>query len=400
MQKNRQRIIAALATAALVSPGWAIPDEGGAEGESPEPSGPTHMPESLRASLKKVVVLPMASPGGRGITGSYEKKTSGLAGGMQKGAEIGKGVGTDVGGIPVRIPFPILTLPGALIGGASGLTKREIQNFRDRLTSDLAEASSQPLSNDALASDVFWGIRDIPGIQSKVLSPKVPVPEDTDAVLYVSVGSVTIDVQGKDAVITTSATAELRRMSDGAHVYTKEVTYQDRDTLSNWTRNDNSLWRDYANFARHYIGREIAAEAFARIELEHELKPARTRSVKPVKKNDWHGVSKTSSPTLAWELALPGDASYADLPETIDTSNVYFDVEIYDRHRPVYSEKGVQGTEHTVLEELERCKSYRWSVRPSYRLGDVTRYGEWMRFDMETDTGRGSIGIRASDAPA
>lgn len=393
-------VIAAIVAATIVLPARAIkPTTDDTDQAAEQPA--THMEESLRGAMSKVVVLPTASPGGNEITGSYKEETAGLAGGMSKGSEIGRGVGTDIGGIPVRIPFPILTLPGALIGGISGATQREIQNFRDRLTADLAQAASQPLSNDALASDVFWGLRKMPALDSKVLTLTAPIPEDTDAILYVSLEGMTIDVQRKDAIITTTAIATLRQLTDGTELYHRDVSYQDRDTLSDWTKDNNALWHDYTNFARHYIGREIAAEVFGRIDLQRELKPVPTRTVKRVKRNDWHGVSRSSSPTLAWQLnTLPGDeSSYGPWADPA-AAEVRFDLEIYDMQRPVYSAMQVSGTEHTVGEALERCKTYRWSVRPVYRIGSDLRFGDWMRFDMETDTGRGSIGVKASEAPA
>jgi len=366
----------------------------GAAGES------THLSEALRASLKKVVVLPGTSPPGQEITGSYENETPGLAGGISKGSQIGKGVSKDVGGIGVSIPFPILTLPGAIIGGVSGLTKRQIQEFRDELTDDLAKSASQPLTNDSLASDVFWGFRKLPDLDTKVLTLTAPIPEDTDAVLYVSVSGVTIEVQGKEAIITTSAKATLRRVSDGKDLYDRYVSYQDRDTLSKWTANDKALWRDYANFARYYIGREIAAQVFEGVEVQNELRPLKTKTAARIKKNDWQGISKSATPTLAWELTFADADPYGPWKTPVDESNVSYELEIFDARRPVYFAKDIREPRHTVLEELEGCKTYRWSVRPSYRVGGKVRFGEWMRINSGSDTVDGSAGKMASEAPA
>jgi hypothetical protein len=384
----------------LAAQGDSGPDPSSVTEESGEPEQPTHMSEALRSSVRKVVVLPGTGPANEAIRGSYEKETDGLIGGAAKGSSLGKGVGTDVGGIPVGIPFPILTLPGAVIGGISGKSKREIQEFRDALTEELAEAASQPLTNDALASDVFWGLRKIPNLDSKVFALTTPIPEDTDAILYVSFTDLTIDVDGKDAVITTSAHATLRRLSDGAHVFENSVQYQDRDTLSNWTRDENALWRDYANYARHYIGREISAEVFDRVELKHELHPKASDDIARVKKNEWQGVSKSLSPTLSWELTLLGDDSYASWADAIDAADVFYDVEIYDMHRLVYSAQQIQASRHTVAGTLEGCKTYRWSVRPSYHIGSDVKFGEWMRFSSDTYSAMANVGRKASEAPA
>lgn len=367
--------------------------------ESNEQAQPTHMSVAVRATVKKVVVLPGQGPVGQATTGSYEKQTDGLYGGADKGSRIGMGVGTEIGPVSMRIPIPILTIPGALFGGLSGMTKRDIQEFRDRLTDDLAEAASSPLTNDALASDVFWGLRRVPNLDSKVFATTTPIPEDTDAILYVGLEGITIDVQEKDAVITTTASATLRRLSDGEHLYEEEVLYQDRDTLSNWTRNENALWHDYANYARHYIGREISAEVFDRVELRHELRPRETASVKRVKKNDWQGVSKSPTPTLAWELTLLGGDGYGEWASEIGPGDISYDVEIYDMQRLVYSAKQVPQPSHTVAEELP-CKSLRWSVRPSYRVADGHKFGEWMRYSSDTYVGNANEGRRASEAPA
>ena len=226
------------------------------------------------------------------------------------------------------------------------------------------------------------------------------IPDDTDAILYVELAKITIDVQGNDAVITTSANATLRRKSDGEHLFEGVVTYQDRDKLKNWTKNDKALWHDYANFARHYIGREISAQVFDRVELKHELRPMANKTIKRVKKNDWHGVTRTITPTLAWDLELPGGDRYGAWSDAIDESHISYDVEIYDSRRLVYSAKNVRDSSHTVEEALVACRDYRWSVRPSYRVGNGLKFGEWMRLSSDTRKSKANVGRQASAAPA
>lgn len=394
---GRTLILAAGAAAACA---WAISNPPGEEPETAlQAAAPAHMPEEARNSVRKIVVLPMQSPAGQAVTGDYQKETLGLGAGAAKGSQIGKGVQTEVGGIPVGYPVPILSLPGAIIGGISGYSKREMQEFRDGLTRDLAEAASQPLTNDAIASDVFWGLRNVPNVEPRLMAPTTAIPEDTDAILYISLSDITINVQGKEAVIITSANATLRRVSDGSDIYKTDVEYQDRDTLSNWNEDDHALWHDYVNFAKHYLGREISAELFERIELQQEIRPAKSTTIKKVKKNDWAGISKTSTPTLAWELVLPGDDPFS-VAGVISKADIAYDVEIYDMDRLVYSANDIPTTSHAVLEELEPCKTYRWSVRPSFQLANGTKYGEWMRADAGETTGNGKSGIAASVAPA
>lgn len=378
---------------------WAISNPPKEEQDSAPPEALPQMPDEARRSVSKIVVLPMETPAEQAVTGDYKNETPGFGVGAAQGSEIGKGVQTEVGGIPIGIPFPILTLPGAIIGGVSGYTQREIQEFRDGLTRDLADAASQPLSNDAIANDVFWGLRKVPGVAPRLMSPSAAVPGDTDAVLYVSLRDVTIDVQGKEAIIITSANATLRRVSDGSDIYKTRVEYQDRDTLSNWNRDEHALWHDYVNFAKHYIGREISAELFHRMGLKHEIRPANSDTIKKVKKNDWAGVSKSSTPTLAWELVLHGDDPLS-LAGTVSNADIAYDVEIYDMDRLVYSAHDIPTTSHAVLEELDGCKTYRWSVRPSFRSATDLKYGEWMRADGGAQTGNGGSGIAASVAPA
>ena len=390
-----------LVAAASLWPGLSAAGETEAQAsDEQDPAAPIHMSEALRASVKTVVVLPGRSPVTQSTTGSFEKQTAGLAGGVEAGSRIGDGVGTEVGPVSMRIPVPILTMPGALIGGIAGKTQREIQEFRDALTEDLAEAASQPLTNDALASDVFWGIRRLPNLDSKILTPTAAIPEDTEAILYVGLSNIAIDVQGDDAVITTSASTTLRRKSDGEHLFEAEVTYQDRDDLKNWTKNDKALWHEYTNFARHYLGREIAARVFGRVELQHELKPATDKSIKRVKKNEWHGVSRTVTPTLSWELDLSGGGTDGAWASGIDQADIAYDVEIYDSRRLVYSAKQVREPRHTVEEALDACKDYRWSVRPSYNIAGDVRLGEWMRVNSGTKRAKANVGRQASAAPA
>jgi hypothetical protein len=358
----------------------------------------SHMSEALRSPINKVVIVPGEGPAGQAVTGSYKKGTAGLYGGMAAGQQAGTVISKDVGAVSLGIPIPILTYPGMIIGGIAGATQKEIQEFRDTLTKDLAEASSLPLANEKIASDVYSGVRKLPNLEPKLFAPTTPIPEDTDAIVFVSLQDVSIEVQGNEAIITTTAKATVHRRSDETDVYAKTIQYQDRDTLSHWTDNENALWRDYASFARHYIGREISAEVFYAVSLKHTLLPIKSDTVKLDKKNVWQGSSKSLGPTLAWELNLLGGDIYGAWTDEIDESDIYYDVEIYDLHRPVYSRQQIQDPRHTVAVELDACQSYRWSVRPSYHVDGDIRYGEWMRSD--TATGNGNVGKKASKAPA
>jgi len=366
----------------------------------PEPDA--HMSETLRSSVNKIVVVAGESPANEEISGSYEKSTPGLVGGMNEGSRLGT-ISPEIGGVNVAIPIPILTIPGAIYGGLSGAAKREIQEFRDALTDELANAESKPLSNDGLALDVNRELAKLQALETRLFAPTVPIPDDMDAVLYVSFNDVGIDVQGSEAVITVAAKATLRRVSDGNKLYETVAYYQDRDTLGNWTENENALWRDYANFAAHYLAREISTRVFDGVKLEHELRPTDSGTAKRDRKDERQYVSKKLRPTLAWDLTLDGDDSSVSWVGTIDESDIFYDVELYTNHRLVYVEKSVPDSGHTVAMDLEACKTYRWSVRPSFHVDGDVRFGEWMRFETETDDDApaviGIVGRNASLAP-
>jgi len=361
----------------------------------------THMPEDVRGTISKVVILPTAGTAGQIVTGSYEKSTEGFQGGMAKGAEIGT-IPVEVAGIPVGIPIPILREIGMIAGALSGGAKREIQEFRDALTDDLKNAIDQPLTNDSLANDVFWGIRNVTTVQPKILALSTPIPEDTEAILYIAVTDLSINVQEDIAIIATTATARLARYSDGVTLYRKEVTYADRDTLSNWTKNDTALWRSYRTFARYYLGRELSAEVYERIELNYELAPLLSHDVKRIKKkkSDWYAEAKSLSPTLAWGYELLGGDGDEQWLEEVRAADVTWDIEIYDANRPVYRAQNIRGLSHTVDRPLEKCKDYRWTVRPTYTVNGVRKNGKWMRNLPDGATDNGNVGRAASVAHA
>jgi hypothetical protein len=363
------------------------------------------MSESLRSSIKRVVVVPGLSPASNEISGSYEEDTPGLIEGMDSGSRIGT-ISKEVGGVPISFPIPGMALPGAIFGGITGKYKREVQEFRDALTEVLANAANQPLTNENLALDVFWGIRKVPNLDSKLFAPTTPIPPDTDALLYVSINTVRIDVQDNEAILTISAGATLNRVSDGMDIYKTVIHYQETDKLSNWTSNENALFRDYANFARHYLGRELTDDVFARVSLNHKLTPEETKTVKRIKKNEWQGRTESLSPTLAWNLELLGGDPYGSWADSINAADIFYDVEIYDAHELVYAEERIQDSSHTVVVELEACQTYRWSVRPTYHVGGDIKTGEWMRAAPVAGTEAGIkvlkaiIGRNATEAPA
>lgn len=351
----------------------------------------SHMPDSVRTSVSRIVIIPTDGSASESVTGTYEKKTDGVLGGMAKGSAIGS-IPVEVGHVPINIPIPILRELGMIVGAIRGGTNRQVQEFRDRLTEDLRNSVDQPLTNDSLANDVFWGLRRVSSLQPRLFAPTTPVPEDTEAILYVAITDLGVNVQKNEAVISLKALARLDRHSDGATLYRREVSYQDRDTLSNWIKNDARLWREYRRFARHYIGREISAILYERVDVNHEMTPATSNSIRAGKKDIWSGKTKTRRPVLVWhsEINDPG----------IRPEDVTWDVEIYDRERPIYSATGIRGTSHAPDVPLESCGDLFWSVRPTYTVNGTSRVGRWMRKASEGNASSGNAGRSISTAHA
>lgn len=349
------------------------------------------MSDELRAEFGFVVVRPGNAVPSEYLTGTYNKDSLTIAEGMAKGGGLGR-VGTDIGGIPVSVPIPILGELGMIVGAIAGAQQEAMQDFRDRLARDLADAGGKPMSSEALADDVFWLVRSQPSLKTRLLLADQPVPADSEGILFVNVDSIQISVKDDDAIIMTSATATMMRYSDGVHVFEQQFVYEDRDTLKNWTRDDDAAWHSYAAYARHYLAREIVARLYERTDTWTTLSPAKSGDIKPIKKNLWAGTTKVAMPELNWSAEI--------LDESVQSGSVTYDIEIYDPLQMVYAERGLQSTSYRVPIELEGCKTYRWSVRPVYRAGDELRYGEWMRADDGKGTARGGSGKRASVATA
>lgn len=370
------------------------------------------MTEEVRSQVGKIVVVSTRSAAEEKVSGSYDKNTYGLLGGAAAGGDAGR-IKKEVGPVPVDFRIPGTAIPGAIIGGLFGGMQRELQELRDALTEELVDAGNTPLTDDGLALDVFWGLHRVTELESQIIAPTVPIPEDADAILHVNFGGVAIDIQGKDAVITTTAIASLRGPGDSRQLYRTIVHYQDRDSLRNWTEDDNRLWHTYVNYARHYLGRELAERVYDRIELAQTLGPEATDSARRDRKDPLHFVSKSTRPELAWTLEV-ADATggpmtdQADRSVKLDESVTWYDIEIYDDHRLVLSQENIADPRYTVGQELE-CGDYRWSVRPLWKVEGTVRYGRWMRFppppgdgekDEEQQPTNGLIGRAASQAPA
>ena len=393
----------AVLTAWLVWPGVAGAGEALEEIEAPlAPKAYEPMSADVRSAVERIAILPSDAETAEAISGTYDEAQPGLVGGANAGRRRA-GVSGQVGQINVNFPVPILQIPSAIFGGLSGAAKEEIQEFRDALTEDIANADNQPLMNSALALDVHRHVRSLSKVEAQLLSSTTSIPDTTGAVLFVGFDDFKMDIDGNRATLILTASATLRRRSDNAILYSRTMEYQDTDTLKNWTKDDLALWHDYANFASHYLARELAGETFFRQLLPLTLTPRATKSARAHRRSEHRFVSESQAPELAWEAAprKTGDGEAPVAP--IARSELAWDIEIYDAHRIVYSGRAFAPS-HVLSYELEPCRTYRWSVRPSHNTRADTGYGDWMRLVSAEDTefkGRnGLIGREASVAPA
>ena len=350
------------------------------------------MSGELRGKISRVVVLPVDGESDEAITGTYGEETLGLAGGIGKGADMGT-VGIEPGGIPIGLPIPFIREIGAIAGGIFGATTRMQQDLRDRMAEDLAEQVDQPLSNNALANDIYWNLRNVSSLDPKLFLVTTPIPKDTDAILFVSIDELVLNIQEDEAIVSTSGKVVLKNYGDGKLLYRREVKYEDRDELRNWAKNDYVLWHEYGEFARHYLARELSADLYERVSVDHTMAPLPSGNVKRDKKDDWRGETRSLSPTLVWEAALD------DEDGEVEGSQLLWDLEIYDRRRPVYQAKRLTGQQFTLDVPLEPCTTYRWTVRPTYHKDGRQKNGKWMRRSSPAKD-NGNVGRAISEAHA
>lgn len=365
-----------------------------------------HMAEAARDSIESVVIVPHTQPAEQLLFGTYNKPTITVADGVRGGAWVSmvvvdgivqSGVGEM---IPISALVPALVLPGALIGGIIGFAAEEIQDSRDAMTEALRKSASEPLSNMKIANDAFSTLRHVQSLDVTVIAPTTQLPKNADAVLLIRLVEILINVQDENAEITTYVEATLRRAASGTLVWHQTYAYKDKDRLSDWTQSDAALWRNYINFARHYIGRRIAEDLFERYELRHDLHPVPNSTVKRVANNNWRGKSKDLRPTFSWVLDLKEGGSASPWAASINENDIRYDFEIYDRERLVYSARKLPEAHHEISKPLDACKEYWWTVRPSYNVGGRARQGEWMRFYTRLDLQDGRVGENASQLPA
>jgi len=395
--------LGAVLFACLAGPGLAGAGDALEEIEAPlAPKAYEPMSADIRAAVERIAILPSEAATAEAISGTYDEAQPGLVGGADAGRRRA-GVSGQVGTVNVNFPVPILQIPSAIFGGLSGAAKEEIQEFRDALTEDIKNADSQPLMNSALALDVHHQVRSLSKTEAQLLSSTANIPDTTGAMLLVGFDDFKMDIDKNRATLILTASATLVRRSDNTTLYSRTIEYQDTDTLKNWTKDNLALWHDYTNFASHYLARELAGETFFRQLLPLTLTPRATQSARAHRKYENRFVSESPAPELAWDAATR-EAAEGEAPAApVATSELTWDIEIYDEHRIVYSGRAFAPS-HVLSYELEPCRTYRWSVRPSHDTGTNTGYGDWMRLvsaeDAEFKGRNGLVGREASVAPA
>ena len=184
---------------------------------------------------------------------------------------------------------------------------------------------------------------------------------------------------GNSAVMNTEATASIRRGSESGLLYQRDYSVTQRESLTDWTENDNLFWTDYVDRARRYFARRMSADFFERIEIRHVLRPVHSDSFTGGPRQDYADARiNTLTPTLAWEYILLDDDAHSEWAGKIDEGAIVYDLEIYRENRLVYFADDIASTRHLVELELEPCTEYRWSVRPAFLIESTRRLGDWM----------------------
>ncbi len=350
-------------------------------------SSDSHMPEEVRSSIRTVALQPSEIPPNLVVRGDVY-----TAPGDEFGAGEGAAAGVIFTGrmiseadnpfpaiILAPIVLPIAVVVGAAMGAATSAVMEEIREARKDLTDALLEEDNRPLPSDTLVEELQAHLEAVKDVESTLIPAEAPPPFEVDAILEIKVWGLTITIEGGDAIMATEATAAIRRSGDTSLLYQRQYSVDQTESLNDWIADDNALWNDYVDRARRYFARRISEDFFEKIELRHVLRPVHSESFSGAPRRDYSSADvNTLTPTLTWELILFGGGDYGEWVEKIDETQAVYDLEIYDGDRLVYYAGDIQAVHHLVQEELERCTSYRWSVRPSYLIEGKTRVSDWM----------------------
>lgn len=348
----------------------------------------THVSDEIRASINTVAVRPSNTRPALYVEGDYGKTTPTVGEGARTGAGAGlAATGEMIGEDPRALLLMPIILPVALVigtvgGAAAAKVQQEIQEFRDDLTEELSEESNPPLGVDILGEALRARLANSHDIASILIDAENTVPENVDAIVDIRVKDLTIMVDGKHAIMTTSAVAELRLTESDRVVYHKTFIYADKETLGDWVKDENALWTDYVDRARRHFTRAISNDFFVGVLLRHVLRPTKDGDDnRNSGKALWSSTAKTATPLLSWELILLGDDAYGAWTEEIDATSAMYELEVFNEGRLVYSANNIPTPYHEVETALDGCTTYSWSVRPHYQIDGRTRTGEWMNYD-------------------
>ncbi len=330
-----------------------------------------HMPENIRRSVNNLEVVADNRKPELRVGGDYGQYVPTAGEGAAGGAAAGvKATGAMVAEDPravFLVPFilPVALIAGGIGGAAAAMIEKELAEFREGLTDDIIADGNQPLPSEVFAGALVDRLESTDDILS--------VTKGGDASLTVSIISISVDTENEDAIITAFARGVLTSTIDGSVLYSKSLEYSERDTLRNWTANENALWDAYVVNARQFLAAELIAEMFEKVHVRNVLRPLKTETYT----GGWSGRTKAHTPTFSWELFLLGGDSYEG---QIDKQNITFDLRIFEGSRLAYEARGIRGNSHDLSEPLPSCKELRWSVRPVYQIDGETRAGNWMQY--------------------
>ncbi len=325
-----------------------------------------YMAEDIRASISSISIEAGSLAPTLYVGGDYGAETltagegaaAGAAGGVLATGEM---VGEDPRAIIlVPIILPVAIVAGSVTGAAAAKIKQQVQKFRDGQTEEMLDDAEFGNPNTELAQNFEESVRAVDDVD-------VVDADQADALLIVTLKEIGVIVNGNDAEISATAGVLLKDPS-GRVLFMRDVDYWDKDTLSNWTANDNALWKQFTINAHRHIARVASERMFEAVTTRHVLRPT---------DNDWSGMARSKQPVLTWDFVLLGGDSFDDTD--IADNPILFDIEIYDGSRVVYSAQDVAGMSHEVAGDLPRCRTLSWTVRPIFEIGGQKRAGEWMR---------------------
>ncbi len=334
------------------------------------------MSEALRARARSILLVADTTSPLLQLTGEYGQTVPTVGEGAGAGAAAGARVTGEMLGQDPRtllfVPFvlPVAMVAGSIAGAAAAKVEQALAEFREDMAGDLAADSEGDWIVADLLADLETHIEKDP--HRRVASDKA------DVVVEIQVPGITIETRDAVASVATRGRATVRDVADRSVLYSVALEYVERDTLKDWTADDNAAWAGYADRARRYLGRELTAALFETVLLRHVLRPKETAAYR----GRWNGRVATDKPQLAWELFLLGGDGYEGLGEVGPAT---WELRLYDDARLVYEVQGLTDPRHTVTETLDECATLSWSVRPVYQIAGERRVGEWMSYRSNFD---------------